>query len=65
MALFPSVPDGECKTENPDGVGQTEGFATSHNLYDTADQRPAIQSGDWQVRAPRHRVRDRSRDITE
>ncbi len=57
---FPAVPEGNCRTEDPDGVN----FGETHNLYDTADRRPAIQSGDWQVRQPAMRPRDRGR-ITE
>jgi len=54
---WPPVPEGDCRTENPDGVS----FADSnrHSLYDTADRRPPIQSGDWQVYPPPHRARDR------
>lgn len=57
---FPAVPQGECRTENPDGVSQTEGFRSDHNLYDRGDARPMIQSGDWQVRQNFHRARDRT-----
>ena len=60
---YPPIPDGECISETPDGVqhstGPNGGF---HNLYDTPDKRPAIQGGDWQVRQPPHRPRDRNRD---
>lgn len=57
---FDEAPEGECRTETPDGVqwstGADGGF---HNLYSTGDTRPAIQSGDWQQRQPAHRPRDR------
>ena len=56
---WPPVPEGECRTENPDGVS----IGDFHNLYDTADKRPAIQSGDWQTRPPAVRERDRKPTI--
>jgi hypothetical protein len=54
---WPPVPTGDCRSEDPDGVD----FADSgwHSLYDTADRRPPIQSGDWQTRPPPMRERDR------
>jgi len=54
------VPEGECRTETPDGVqfstGPNGGF---NNLYDTGGSRPAIPSGDWQVRPPGMKPRGR------
>lgn len=58
---FPAVPEGECISETPDGIQSSEGpNGGHHNLYDEGDKRPAIQSGDWQVRQPAHRPRDRT-----
>jgi hypothetical protein len=54
---FFSVPEGDCKAETPDGVQFTDSGWNS--LYDTADRRPPIQSGDNQVFPPPHRARDR------
>ena len=56
---FPPVPEGECRTEQPDGVLQSTGDTSRHNLYDTADKRPAINSGDWQAHPAAYRPRDR------
>ena len=58
---FPPAPEGSCKSEVPDGIQLSEGADGGWNsLYSTADRRPPIQSGDWQVRQPPHRPRDRS-----
>jgi hypothetical protein len=54
---FFGVPEGDCRTEDPDGVQWAD--SNSHNLYDTSDKRPSIQSGDQQVYPPPHRARDR------
>jgi hypothetical protein len=55
------VPEGECVSENQDGISTSQPDGNSfHNLYDTGDKRPMIQSGDWQVRQNYHRPRDRS-----
>lgn len=47
---FGAPPGDDFKIENPDGVFSFNGLDTTHNLYDTGGQRPAIPSGDWQVR---------------
>jgi hypothetical protein len=48
---FLGVPPGEVKSENPDGISLSNDGDPKHNLRDTTG-RPAIQSGDWQVRPP-------------
>lgn len=56
---FGGVPPGDIRVETPDGIIFTEGDRTTSNLYNTADRRPAIQSGDWQRYQPAVRPRDR------
>jgi hypothetical protein len=57
---FPAVPEGDVTSEVPDGIQSSDGpRGGHHNLYDEGDKRPAIQSGDWQVKSVAHRPRDR------
>lgn len=48
---FGTVPDGDFKTVDPDGVGTVTSASVTHNVYDT--KKPMdIQSGDWQTFPP-------------
>jgi len=55
---FLGIPEGEVHTEQPDGLMRSNRFDPVHNLYDDTG-RPAIQSGDWQVRPPGFKPRGR------
>lgn len=55
---FLGVPGGEVKTEDPDGITRSNAGDPQNNLRDSTS-RPALQSGDWQVRPPDLRPRGR------
>lgn len=56
IPLFPKpffdTPAGDIRVETPDGITWVTGEHVHDNLIDRPDQRPAIQSGDWQIKPP-------------
>jgi hypothetical protein len=57
---WPAVPEGECVSENQDGISTSQPDGSSrHNLYDSPNfEQPMIQSGDWQQRPPTRKLRN-------